>query len=252
MTTLLPSNIMPLTYAIISTILVSFIAFVGLAALPLQNRANRLVSLLVSLAAGAMLGDAFLHLLPEAFENNQPAGLFVLLGLTMFFVLERVLHWHHHGENEDVAAKHHRVGYMSLAADSLHNLIDGALIGVAFQASIPIGTATALAVALHEVPQELGDYAILIHAGFSKSRALLLNFATALLATLGAILAFSFAGAQNGANWLLPVTAGGFIYVAAADLIPELLRERRYVALWLQLIGFGMGIAIMWSLTRVG
>jgi zinc and cadmium transporter len=243
---------MPLTYAIISTLFVSVIAFVGLATLPLKPKASGLISLLVSLAAGAMLGDAFIHLLPEAFTTNEQSGLYVLLGLAIFFIFERILHWHHHGEDEDVEVRHHHVGYMSLAADSLHNLIDGALIGVAFQASLPIGLATTIAVVLHEVPQELGDYAILIHSGFTPRRALMLNFATALLATLGAILTFAFAGTQSGASWLLPVTAGGFIYVATADLIPELQRDRHRVALWLQLIGFGVGIGIMWLMTLFG
>jgi zinc and cadmium transporter len=222
---------------------------------------------LVALAAGALLGDALLHLVPEASELWGGFGLeiggLMLAGFLLFFVLETALRYGHaHGELAHADPHHHphttpapagraqRVapfGWMNLAGDGLHNLIDGVVIAAAFSHSVELGLGTTLAVALHEIPQELGDFAVLVKAGFSRRRALFYNFASGLLAMAGALtfLLVPF-DPETLERYALPVTAGGFLYIAAADLIPELHHhagERRVSALALG--GLLAGLAAM-------
>lgn len=231
---------------------VSAVSLVGVGMLALgRARLERWMFLLVSLAVGALFGSAFLHLLPEAFGQDQQAlrpSLLVLSGLGLFFVLEKFLHWQHRHEMDG----DHGVrpfGWMILVADGLHNFIDGMLIGAAYLAGLPVGLATTLAVVLHEVPQEIGDYAVLLRAGFSPRRAACLNFALALTAVAGAVAALVAGQQISGlADWLLPVAAGGFIYIAGSDLVPELHRERGPRQSALQLVVIGVGIGLMLSL----
>ena len=213
-------------YAFISVIIVSLVSLTGVFFLTFkEDMVKRYMSFFISLAVGALLGDAFIHLIPEAFEsysNSTVISLLIILGIIAFFTLEKFLHWHHHGEDEGVPGIH-PVGKLLLFTDGFHNFIDGIIIGVSFLVSIPIGIATTLAVVLHEIPQEIGDFAVLIHSGYGKKRALFLNFVSALTAILGVIIALIFGNiAETLTSWILPVTAGGFIYIAVADLIPEL------------------------------
>jgi len=139
---------------------------------------------------------------------------------------------------------------MNLVADGLHNLIDGILIGASYLAGVSVGLATTIAVVLHEIPQEMGDFGVLIHAGFSKSRALYLNFLSALLAIAGAVLALvASTQIKQLPNAVLPFTAGGFIYIAGSDLVPELHKERAPVKSLLQLGAIGIGVSLMLLLT---
>jgi zinc and cadmium transporter len=145
----------------------------------------------VSLAAGAMFGDAFIHILPESFATPDRAtktSTYVLLGILTFFVLEKFLHWRHAHEFEGESGRTIQpLGYLNLFADATHNLIDGMLIGAAYTVSTSVGVATTIAIILHEIPQELGDFGVLIHAGFSRTRALAFNFISGLLAVVGAV-----------------------------------------------------------------
>jgi zinc and cadmium transporter len=239
--------------ALASTLLVSLASLLGIVVLWASDaRMRGALFLFVSLAAGALLGDAFIHLLPEAFaaSTNPPlTSVSVLGGIVAFFGLEKLLRWRHqHSLEPDMHV--HPVGPMNLIADALHNLIDGALIAASYLASPAIGIATTVAVILHEVPQEIGDFGVLLHAGFSKAQALGFNFFSASLAIVGAA-ATLLIGSQIGGiitMTLVPLTAGMFIYVAGVDLLPEMHKENDPARSLLQLIMMGTGVAIMLSL----
>lgn len=231
---------------------VSLLSLIGAAALVLRpGTLQRSLRLLISFAAGALLGDAFLHLLPEIAESEHgldPFASFALLGgVVGFFVLEKVFHWHHaHVPPEEVL---HPVAATNLLGDALHNFIDGGIIAGAFLVSTELGFATAIAVALHEIPQELGDFGILVHAGLQARRALGINLLTALAAVVGAVVTLVVASGTPGVERVvLPLTAGGFVYIASTDLIPELHKEPEGAKSVLQLIGLLAGIAVMGAL----
>jgi len=234
--------------ALISVFIVSLISFVGLFTLSLSiDRLKRLMFVLISFAAGTLLGDTFLHIFPELAEEigfELPVGLSILGAMLLFYLLENVIHWHHyhHISDEDK----HPVGTLNLVGDGFHNLIDGMIIGAAYLVDLRLGIATTMAVAFHEIPQEIGDFAILIHSGFSKTRALVLNFISALVAVIGVLLVIWFGQVVEGLlPLLLAFTAGGFIYIAAVDLIPELHKEVRIGKSALQLVFLIAGIALM-------
>jgi len=209
---------------------------------------------LISFAAGALLGDVFLHLIPEIAESEQGFTLttsFLLLGgVIVFFVLEKILHWHHsHVPTQEVL---HPVAVTNLIGDALHNFIDGAIVAGAFLVSPKLGLATAIAVAIHEIPQELGDFAILVHAGLKPRKALMFNFLTALGAVAGAAITLAVSGIVEGVEtFLIPITAGGFVYIASTDLIPELHKEPEAGKSFVQLAGLLAGVGVMALLLRL-
>lgn len=223
-------------------------SLIGLVALSLSlTNLKRLMFILISFAAGTLLGDTFLHILPELTEEigfGLPTGVSILAAILVFYVLENIIHWHHyhHVDEEDK----HPVGILNLIGDGFHNLIDGLIIGAAYLVDLRLGLATTMAVAFHEIPQEIGDFAILIHSGFSKSKALWFNFFSALVALLGVALALWLDWAVKGTlPTLLALTAGGFIYIATVDLIPELHKEVRLGKSLLQLVFLVAGISLM-------
>jgi len=239
-----------------SVIVVSLISFIGVITLVVsRQQLQPLIFVLVSLAVGAMLGDAFIHLLPESFArapDSLETSLYCLGGILAFFVLEKFLLWQH-----DHAAEHthpvHPVGYINLAADGLHNFVDGVLIGASYLVSVPIGLATTIAVLLHEIPQEIGDFGVLLHAGFSRPRALWLNFLTATLAIAGAVLSLLLGGRlQHLSTMVLPFAAGGFVYIAGSDLVPELHKERQPPQAAVQMLAIGVGVGLMLLLKLLG
>ena len=177
------------------------------------------------------------------------AGILVTAGILIFFVLEQFLHWHHHGE--DKGDNHiHPLRKFVLFSDGIHNLIDGVIIGASFLVSIPLGLATTLAVILHEIPQEIGDFAVLLNSGYTKKRALWLNFLSALLSIVGVIIALVVGEMVQTFNmWLLPIAAGGFIYIAVADLIPELHKTKETKNSILQIVSIIAGVLAMVTLT---
>lgn len=267
-----PTAVTPTVQALVSVLIVSAISLVGLLALSRQHDVlARRLPLLVSLAAGVLLGGAVLHLLPEAVDALGPGlwlpGLF-LVGFLGFFVLERYLWFHHHGSASGALEPRipHRPGHglaedcpdphpvviMNLVGDGVHNLIDGMAIGAAYLVDPAAGLATTLAIALHEIPQEIGDFAVLVQGGLSVRRALLLNLASGLVAVVGTVFALVVGGAVDGFSAaLLPITAGSFLYIAAADLIPEIHRHRdRSLALAQALFLFGgVGITLVLRVT---
>lgn len=243
----------PWIYALSSVVLVTLASLIGLLTLSVrEERLQRVIFVLVSLAVGAMFGDAFIHLLPEAFRKTSgtlTASLCILAGIFTFFLLEKFLLWRHeHLPKEHVAI--HPVGYMNLVADGVHNFIDGVLIGASYLAGVPVGLATTLAVLLHEIPQEMGDFGVLVHAGFSKSEALRFNFLSGTMSIAGAVLALAVGTrAQTFTAAVLPLAAGGFIYIAGSDLVPELHKELEPAKSAVQLLAIGAGVGLMLLLT---
>jgi zinc and cadmium transporter len=236
-----------------SVAVVSLVSFAGLVTLSLDEvRTRRLAASLVSFAVGALLGDAFIHLIPQAFEQDAftlRPSLLILGGMLLFFVVEKLLrhehgplHRHHHPES----SARPELAAINILGDAIHNFIDGVLIAVSYLVSPALGMATTVAVLFHEIPQELGDFGILIHSGLSVRRAVLLNLASASVAVLGAVVALLLGAVAGPAitRLLIPVTAGGFVYIAAADLIPELQHDRtgRGLLVQVSLISLGMGV----------
>ncbi len=205
-----------------SCALLSLISLVGGLALVLgEGRLHRIILPLVAFSAGSLLGGALFHLLPEAVErmgNGTPVWGAAALGFALFFSLEQFLHWHH---CHKPTAEHRRpVTYLILVADTLHNLLDGMALGAAFLLDVRVGIATWIAAAAHEIPQELGDFGVLLHGGWSKKKALLFNFLSGLACVAGGILVWTLAHGVD-VTVLLPLAAGSFLYIAAADLVPE-------------------------------
>ena len=251
-------------YALVSVIIVSLLSLVGVFTLSFNEKTLRKYTfLLVSLAVGALLGGAFLHLIPESFakiENSTTVSLEIIGGILIFLILEKFLHWHHghHGEDVhgEIECEHNckqkkiaPVGHMILIADGMHNFIDGIVIGAAYLVSVETGIAATIAIILHEIPQEISDFGVLIHAGYTKARALWVNFLSALTAVFGTILIL-FAGnlSESLTIWLPPIAAGSFIYIAMSDLIPEMHKNTSKKESALQILFVIIGIAIMYLL----
>ena len=237
-------------WAIGSVTVVSLVSLIGITAAFLdEQRLRSTLFVMVSLAVGAMFGDAFIHLLPQSFEQPQSptaTSLYILAGILVFFLLEKFFLWRH----EHLPGHVHPVGYMNLVADGLHNLLDGILIGTSYLASLEVGLATTLAVLLHEIPQEIGDFGILLHAGFSRKVALWLNGLSAIFAVVGAVAALvTGTYLHKLPAVILPMSAGAFIYIAGSDLVPELHRERELLRSLVQLLVIGLGIGLMFALT---
>jgi zinc and cadmium transporter len=239
-------------FALASVILESLVSLTGVLIIPFSGqKLKTFTSFLVSLAVGAMLGDAFIHLLPDAFERTtSPTGtaLCVLAGIFGFFVLEKFLHWRHghQHENDEHKATVHPVGWMSLFASSLDNFVDGLVIGSSFLLSVPTGIATTVAIVLHEIPKEMGEFGVFIQAGFSKQRAILLNCLTALFSVTGTLLALWIGGSVGDFPALVtPFAAGIFIYIACSDLVPQLHQELKPSRSALQLVTMLVGVGLM-------
>jgi len=239
----------PFIYTIISVIIVSLISLIGILTLSINTKKlNKILIYLVSFATGALLGDVFIHLIPELVENNRynlQTSFYILGGILVFFVVEKIVHWRHchiphNGEHA------HPFAITNLIGDGVHNFLDGIIIGASYLVSIPIGIATTVAVIFHEIPQEIGDFGILLHAGFTKSKALLFNFLSAVTALLGGIIAILAAGIiPSITDYLIPITIGGFIYIAGADLIPELHKNFTIKKSIFQIIAIILGITVM-------
>lgn len=242
----------PLVQSVLAVGVVSLVSLIGIAAFSLkQDLLQRSVFILIALAAGALLGDAFIHLIPDAFTDADPllVSLLILGGILAFFVLEKFLHWHHsHGE-EEFSAEHariHPVGHLVIASDAMHNLIDGLAIGVAFMVSTEAGIATSIAIVLHELPQEIGDFGLLIHAGYSRMKALFVNFLSALTAFAGLALAFVLGDLNESFVPLIAAfAAGSFIYIAMSDIVPVLQQTKRLRNSVIQVLALILGLVAM-------
>jgi len=241
-------------YSLSAVFVVSLVSLIGIFTVSLKIEfLKKILLFLVSLSTGGLLGGAFFHLLPEAAENGFTIGiaLSVLAGILVFFTLEKVICWRHC--HIPTSEEHpHPFAFMNLIGDVFHNFIDGMLIAGTFLVSVPLGMTTTLAVIFHEIPQEIGDFGVLIHGGFSRFKALMMNFAVALTSVLGAVVVLGLGmKLENISSFLVPFTAGGFIYIAASDLIPELHKEVRPRNSVIQLIFLLIGLGIMYWLTTI-
>jgi zinc and cadmium transporter len=225
------------------------IALVGSVTLLLgPETLRRIVTPLVALAAGSLLGGAFFHMLPAATRALPDLGtvfLWTMLGFTVFLALEQFLHWHHcHRAQADCRKP---LGYLILLGDALHNFLGGLGVAGVFLIDVRLGLMAWVAAAAHEVPQELGDFGVLIHSGWSRSRALLFNFLSGLTFLVGGLLAYAAADHLRVAL-LVPFAAGNFVYIAASDLIPEVNRHRDARANIVHFAAFAAGLALLWML----
>ena len=201
---------------------------------------------LVGFASGSLIGGAFIHLLPESLEETgQTMFYYVIVGIVFFFIMEKFLYWRHcHEEKCPV----HTFAYLNLIGDGIHNFIDGTLIAASFILSYDLGVATTLAVIFHEIPQEIGDFGVLIYGGFTKRKALAYNFISALTAIAGALITYYLAYVQGIEQFLVPFAAGGFIYIATTDLMPELHKKSHAIESIIQLLAILAGIGLMSAL----
>ena len=244
---------MVLSHIIVSVLLVSLVSFVGVFALYFRPKLlEKILFALVSFAAGALLGAAFLDLLPEALEAvGEMVFVYALVGVIVFYVIETFLYWYHCHYGHHHHRKKHKIqpfAWLNLIGDGVHNFVDGMIIAAAYLTSVPIGIAATFAVVLHEIPQEFGDFGILVYAGISRGKALFFNFLSALTSVLGALIVYFFSFTVNISDFLVPFAAGGFIYIASADLLPELHKERNIQRAFTQLLYFMLGIGVIWAM----
>lgn len=236
-------------YALISVVVVSLISLIGVVTLPIkESRMKNFLLYLVSFSAGAFLGDIFIHLLPEIAEETgftlQVSG-YLLAGVLVSFLVEKIIHFRH-SQDQTAGTHYHPSAIMSLVGDAVHNFIDGLIIAASYLISVPIGLATTFAVVFHEIPQEIGNFGVLLHGGFSKMRALLFNLLTALTAIVGVVIALFIGESSTQATaFLIPFATGNFIYIAGTDLIPELHKEVSFKKSVIQFFFLILGIAFM-------
>ncbi len=239
-------------WAIGASIVVSLISLVGIISFLFnEKRLNKILVLLIGFSAGGLIGGAFLHILPEALEQyqNNNVFLYLIIGFIFFLFLERYLYWRHCHEGVcDV----HAFTYLNLIGDGIHNFTDGLLIGASFLVSIHFGIVTTLVIILHEIPQEIGDFGILVYGGFNKSKALFYNFISALACVLGTAIGYPLSeNIRQFSMYLLPITAGGFIYIAACDLIPEIHKQESARKVTFSIIAFLFGIIFILLARRI-
>jgi len=245
----------PFWWTVGATFAISLTAWTGVLTLFLRtDLVDRLLLGLVALAAGSLIGGAFIHLLPRAIADagtadTLPLFLYLIAGFCLFYVLEAFLNWHHH---HSTTHEHEPVSYLVLVSDGLHNFLDGLVIAAAFLVSVPVGITTSLAIALHEIPQEIGDFGVLVYGGFDRRQALVLNYLTQVTVVVGGVVG-AVLGRSVGAlpTVVLPFAAGNLIYIASSDLIPEIKGEtdvRRsalYFAVFLTGIALMLGIRLL-------
>ncbi|MFA7254079.1 MAG: ZIP family metal transporter [Patescibacteria group bacterium] len=246
---------MTFLYIFIASLLISLCALVGVFTMSMKEKfLNKILLKLVALSSGALLGGAFIHLMPEGIEkfgNNEKFFFIILISLMVYLLIEKILHWRHcHAGGK---CPIHSFGYMNLLGDGVHNFIDGLIIASSFMVSIPLGITTTIAIALHEIPQEVGDFGVLLYAGIEKKKALLLNFLVALTVVAGAITGwFLLSLIENITSFLLPVAAGGFIYIALSDMIPELRKEHNIKQFFVTFAFILLGILLMLATKMLG
>jgi len=239
-------------YSLVSVSIVSLISFLGLLTLSIKiDKLKKILLYMVSFSAGALFGDAFIHLLPEIIKEvgfGVNISIYVMSGIGFSFIIEKFIHWRHchipHSKEHI-----HPFAMMNLFGDGVHNFIDGIIIGASYLVSVPVGIATTLAVILHEIPSEIGDFGVLLQGGFTKAKALFYNFITALTAVLGAIVSLLISSyVENITTFLIPFAAGTFIYIAGSDLIPELHKEVEVKKSLFQFIAIVLGVLVMFLL----
>lgn len=242
---------MTLIFILLATLAVSLISFIGIFFLFLKKELlDKFLFVLISLATGALIGGAFLHLLPHSLEHLSPmtASWLFITGFVSFFLLERIFRWRHCHE---WGCEIHPVTYLNILGDGIHNFIDGVVIAASFLIDPRFGIITTLVVMAHEVPQEIGDYAILVYGGMKRSKALFFNFVSAVTAIIGGIIGYYFLSNGEYIHYIMPFAAGNFFYISASDLVPELHKEVDFKKSLNSFVFFIIGIFIMYFLKLI-
>ena len=245
-------------YSTLAIALVSGISLIGAITIIFSGKQKSFLKFMIAFAVGGLLGDVFIHILPEITEQGkltQSTLFLILASILTFFMLERFLHWHHcYSESDSYASdhkhnsknrEHNHLAILNLVGDGAHNIIDGLIITSSFLVNPHLGIATTIAVILHEIPQELGDFSILIHSGMSTKKALFYNVLSGVTSFLGMFIILLFKNIDIITYIALPITAGGFLYIAIADLIPELHKHNTTRDVFLQILGLLGGLGVM-------
>ncbi len=243
---------------ILATFSVSIVSFVGVFLLA-KVKHQLFTRITISLAAGALLGAVFFGIFPELFDHQETGvtastiSSVILLSILVFFIIEKYLHWHHcHCQGPHHTHDNKSIGYINLIGDGIHNFVDGTLIATSFLIDPTLGMISTLVIALHEIPQEIADFGILIYSGFTKIKALWWNFFSGLTAIAGGLATYFFAVTIEGVTpYLLAIAGGGFLYLAMADIMPELHHEtnKKYIA-W-QAVWLILGVLIIYLATNL-
>jgi zinc and cadmium transporter len=237
-----------LSWIILMTFLNGLVALIGAFSLLISKKSlHKILLFLVSISIGGLLGGAFFHLIPESIKelSINLTILLIILGIVVFLLIEKLLHWHHcHKTGE---CKEHPYTYLILYGDGIHNFIDGLIIASSFIISMPLGVLTSLLIIAHELPQELGDFGVLVHGGFTKGKALWYNFLSQLTSVIGGVLGYFYLGINEYSIYLLPFAAGGFLYIAIGDLIPEVFKEKSTIKKIINVLFILLGLVILIS-----
>jgi zinc and cadmium transporter len=243
---------------IIAALLISLLSFFGLFFFTKDRYSHRIMDAAIALAAGVLLGNVFLHMLPEIMEmiqdspyNPNEISFWVLAAIIFLFLAEQFLHWHHCHSHHCEDGHNHKdlAGVNILIGDGLHNLVDGMVIAASFAVDNSVGWMATLAIALHEIPQEIGDYSLLLHSGFSKAKALFWNFISGLVALVGAIVTFFYSQIAEHEIVLIALATGSFLYIAMSDIMPHL-QEQKRVNQFTQISWFIIGIVIIFLINK--
>lgn len=234
-------------YILLSVFGVSLLSLIGAVFMAFQRKMlGDIITYSLAFSSGVMLGATFFDLLPEGVEL-LPDGVFLwtLIGFIAFFILEKLIQWHHHIEGRHIHEEK-PMAYLTLIGDGIHNFVDGAVIAGSYLVSIPLGVTTTVAVVAHEIPHELSDFMILLHGGLSNKKALIYNFISAITAVLGAIVVIFLSDKfEMLEQYLIPFAAGNFLYISASDLIPELLTKRHGPTSVIQILMLLIGITVV-------
>lgn len=236
-----------LGYIILATIINGLVGLIGILTIWVKEKSlQKFLIVLVAFSAGTLMGGAFFHLLVESLEAMEAMTVFgyTIMGFVFFFLIERILHWRHCHES---VCNVHPFSQLILIGDGIHNFVDGLIIAASFMVSIPFGFLTTLMIILHEIPQEIGDFGVLVYGGYKRMRALGFNFLAQLTSVIGGIVGFFFIYTPESVGFLLPFAAGGFIYIAASDLIPELHKEEDLKKSLLSFAFFILGILFLFG-----
>jgi zinc and cadmium transporter len=233
-----------LYWIILMTFVNGMLGLIGVFSFFIQKTGlDKIVLILVSFATGSLLGGTFFHLIPESLEKISliPTIILGFIGILLFYSIEKFLHWHHCHEGKDCK---HPISYLATYGDAIHNFIDGLLIASSFLVSIPLGIITSILIILHELPQEIGNFAVVVYGGFKRKKAIIYSFLAQLTSIIGGVLGYFFLSLQDYSSWLLSLTAGGFLYISLIDLIPEIVKEKRTNKIIINIIAIIIGIAI--------
>jgi len=230
--------------------LVSLISLIGIIFLLTKKKLDKTLAFIVAFASGTLLATAFFHMIPESFEEINTLWP-VLIGIIIFFIIESFIHWHH--SHELTCEKCiHPMAYLNLIGDGIHNILDGLIIAASFLIDTKTGILITFSIMLHEIPQEIGDFAILLRSGMSKAKALILNLASGTMAILGGIIGyFFFTNLEFTLPYIIGLAAGGFIYIAGVDILPTLHQEKDQTKKIIQTIALILGILLMYIIMNL-